>query len=78
MRTTWIIYTTLILLLAGCKSVPVKKPSVAPIKAALVDTQAQIDSAGGSNTKASDNIKTALELANELEILLNKIEKEKK
>jgi hypothetical protein len=49
---------------------------VAPVRDSLVILSEQIEAAGDSNTQASLHIKSAIELAEELEILLNKIENE--
>ncbi|MEI6870638.1 MAG: hypothetical protein WCL08_00010 [Verrucomicrobiota bacterium] len=69
----------LTLLLAGCTHTPSKaRPSVSAVKQSLTATKASIEAAGNSNTKAASHVKTALELAEELESLLTKIEKEKK
>lgn len=67
------------LLLVGCHSIPKKTPipSVDPVLDSLVVLSDQIDVAGTSNSKAAGHVKTAIELAEELSDLLNKIEKEK-
>lgn len=66
-------------LLVGCHSIPKKTPipSVDPVLDSLVVLSDQIDAAGDSNSKAAGHVKTAIELAEELSDLLNKIEKEK-
>lgn len=77
LKTMRYITIFLIFTLAACQTTKrTEVPSVAPVKESLTAISESIEAAGDSNSAASQHVKTALELADELEVLLNKIESE--
>lgn len=71
----------LVALLCGCHVVPKKTdatplPSTAPVKKSLEEVKDKLETVGAQNTKVSEHVTDALALAEELDLLLIKIEKE--
>ena len=71
-----------LVLLSGCSSLQKKKETVPPsvstgqVIQSLNDTKSELVEAGEANTKVAQNIEKALTLAERLDALLEKIEKE--
>lgn len=68
------------LFLCGCHSPravsTLPLPSTTPVKESLEEVKTQIEQAGAQNTKIAEHVTDALTLAEELDKLLEKIEKE--
>lgn len=69
------------LILCGCHAAPKKTdptplPSTAPVKESLEEVKDKLETVGAQNTKVSEHVTDALALAEELDLLLEKIEKE--
>lgn len=69
------------LFLCGCHVAPKKidaspLPSTAPVKESLEEVKDKLETVGAQNTKVAEHVSDALELADQLDALLEKIEKE--
>jgi ABC-type uncharacterized transport system auxiliary subunit len=75
------IATIIALILCGChvapkKTDPTPLPSTAPVKESLEEVKDKLETVGAQNTKVAEHVTDALALAEELDLLLIKIEKE--